>query len=172
MTFSRLATMSVRCALVTAICLQAPSSQAASANGDQQFLLAATQSDMNEIRLSQLAQTKASSPDVKTFADKMIKDHNKLENKMMPFVLKWDLPPANGIDADHQNVYDHLNGLSGVEFDKLYVSAMVADHQKALDAFTAESQSAQDSKFRSVVTKNKSVIADHLAMAQALQARL
>jgi putative membrane protein len=105
---------------------------------DKRFLSMAAQSDMNEIKLSQLAETKASSPQVKAFASKVVADHNKLEMQMKPFATKWNLTPPAGLDSDHQAIYDRLNGLSGADFNKAYISAMVEDHHKALDAFTTE----------------------------------
>jgi putative membrane protein len=114
---------------------------------------------MNEIKLSELAETKASSPQVKAFAKKMVTDHTKLEMQMKPFAIQWNVTPPTELDSDHQAVYDRLKGLSGSEFDKAYMAAMVQDHHKALDAFTMEAQSTQDAKFKAAVLKGKTVVA-------------
>jgi putative membrane protein len=142
--------------------------KAATTDADKQFLSTAAQSDTNEIKLSQLAQTKASSPQVKAFATKMVSDHNKLEMQMKPFATKWGLTPPAGLDSDHQAIYDRLNGLSGSEFDDAYMSAMAQDHHKALDAFTAEAQSTEDPKFKAAVMKGKTVVSGHTTMADNL----
>jgi putative membrane protein len=60
-------------------------------NSDNTFLTIAAQSDMNEIKLSQLAQTKASSSQTRAFAKKMVTDHQMLEVKMKPFADAADL---------------------------------------------------------------------------------
>jgi putative membrane protein len=145
--------------------------KAATAVDDKQFLSMAAQSDMNEIKLSQLAETKASSPQVKAFASKMVADHNKLEMQMKPFATKWNLTPPTGLDSDHQAVYDRLNGLSGADFDKAYMTAMAEDHHKALDAFTTEAQSTQDAQFKAAVSKGQKVVAGHTKMADNLQSK-
>lgn len=168
MTASRFATKSLYSALLAGILTCAAPAQTSSTDGDKQFLTVASQGDFNEIRLSQLAQTKSSNPQVKAFANKMIADHNKLETQLVEFARKWDVAPANEMDAEHQGIYDHLNGLSGPDFDKAYLTAMAADHHKALDAFTAEAQSAQDSHFRSTVSKGRKVVAAHTTMADDL----
>jgi len=141
----------------------------ATSDDDKQFLSTAAQSDTNEIKLSQLAEKKASSPQVKSFATKMVADHQKLEMQMKPFATKWNLTPPAGLDADHQAIYNRLNGLSGADFDKAYMNAMDEDHHKALDAFTTESQSTQDPQFKKAVMKGKAVVQGHTTMADNLK---
>jgi predicted outer membrane protein len=46
-----------------------------------------------------------------------------------------------------------LNELTGNDFDKEYMDAMVTNHRKALDAFSKEVDSTDNSKFKSAVVK-------------------
>jgi putative membrane protein len=172
MKIHRIVTTSVCSGLLVGALLTSSLAKAATPDDDKQFLSMAAQSDMNEIKLSQLAETKASSPQVKAFAKKMVADHTKLETQMKPFATKWDLTPPAGLDADHQAIYDRLNGLSGSDFDKAYMTAMAQDHHKALDAFTTEAQSTQDPQFKAAVLKGKTVVAGHTTMADNLQSKM
>ena len=76
---------------------------------DKKFLANAAQSDVNEIKLSQLAEEKATNPDVKAFAQKMVAEHNKMSMSMQPFAASWGVTPPINMDADHQKEYDKLN---------------------------------------------------------------
>lgn len=145
--------------------------KAQASDGDKQFLATAAQGDMNEIKLSKLAETKASSPEVKAFAHKMVADHTALESKMKPFAMKWGLTPPSGMDSDHQAEYDKLNGMSGAEFDHEYMQAMDKDHHQALNLFTQEASSTKDAKFRAAVMNGKSVVSSHTHMADSLSAK-
>lgn len=145
--------------------------KAQASDADKQFLATAAQSDMNEIKLSKLAETKASNPQVKAFAHKMVADHTALESKMKPFAMKWGLTPPSGMDSEHQAIYDKLNGLSGAEFDHEYMQAMDQDHHKALDLFTQEASSTKDAKFKAAVMNGKSVVSSHMHMADSLSAK-
>lgn len=109
----------------------------AQTDDDKKFLATAAQSDVNEIKLSQLAEEKATNPAVKAFAHKMVVEHKKMSASMKPFADSWGVTPPAGLDDDHQKEYDKLNGLSGADFDKEYIDQMVTDHAKALDAFTS-----------------------------------
>jgi putative membrane protein len=160
------------CAFATSVVSFHPSSVFADAGSDKQFLATAAQSDVNEIKLSQLAVTKASDPRVKAFASKMVADHNRLEASMKGYATSWKLAPPAGLDADHQAVYDKLSGLSGTDFDKAYMTAMSEDHHKALDAFTQEVDSSNNPGFKASVVKGKAVVAAHTSMADSLKAKL
>lgn len=166
------ATIFICLAIISAAAGRPSQASAAVTDQDKQFLTMAAQSDFNEIQLSKLAETKATNSQVKAFAHKMVADHTTLEAKMKPFATAWGLTPPSALDADHQAIYDKLNTLSGADFDKEYMDAMVTDHHKALDAFTQEADTTTDTKFKAAVTNGKSVVAGHTSMADDLKAKL
>jgi putative membrane protein len=160
----------------TAVCLCALFGLSVTAHAaddnDKKFLATAAQSDVNEIKLSELAEQKASDPSVKAFASKMISEHKMMTASMKPFAESWGLTPPIGPDADHQKEWNKLNGLSGKDFDKEYMDQMVSDHSKALDAFTSEAKDTKDAKFRAAVLKGKTHVAAHKNMAYDLKKKL
>jgi putative membrane protein len=139
---------------------------------DKQFLTKASQGGYDEIQLSKLAEAKATNPQVKAFAHKMVVEHTALAARMQPFAQAWGLTPPTSLDSDHQAEYDKLNGLSGADFDKEYISALDKDHHETLDAFTEEAQSTKDAKFKTAVLHGKSVVAAHTQMVDGLKAKL
>jgi putative membrane protein len=139
---------------------------------DKKFLAKAAQSDVNEIKLSELAEQKATNPAVKAFAHKMVVEHTKMSASMKPFADSWGITPPTNMDDDHQKEYDKLNGLSGADFDKEYIDQMVTDHTHALDAFTSEAKDTKDAKFRAAVLKGKTMVAAHKNMAYDLKKKL
>ena len=160
------------CAILGFATTLIPSRAKAATDDDKKFLTTAAQSDQNEIALSQLAQQKATNPAVKAFAEKMVTEHTKMTESMKPFADSWGLTPPSGPDPDHQKELDKLNGLSGADFDKEYMSQMVTDHSKALSAFTTEAKDTKDVKFRDAVIKSKTAVAAHKNMAYDLKKKL
>lgn len=144
----------------------------AQSDDDKKFIAKAAQSNLNEIKLSQLAEEKATNPAVKAFAHKMVVEHTKIGNGMQPFLEAWNVTPATNFDDDAQKEYDKLNGLSGADFDKEYIDRMVSDHATALDDFTSEAKDTKDAKFRAVVLRDKTMIAAHKNMAYDLKKKL
>ncbi len=116
-------------------------------------------------KFSQLAADKATNPRVKAYANKMIADHNKLEADMKPFADKLGVTPVMTLDADHQTKYDALSAMSGMDFDKTYMTGMDTDHHAALDAFKAEESATTDPALKTTVAKGEKVVAQHTMMA-------
>ena len=135
---------------------------------DKDFVTQAALSDYTEITFSQLATQKATSPKVKAYAQKMITDHNQLEAEMKPVAEKLGVTPPTALDSEHQTLYDKMNGLSGADFDKQYMSAMATDHHKALDLFKSEETSTQDKQLKPIVKKGEKVVAMHTTMADKM----
>jgi len=139
---------------------------------DKKFLAMAAQSDQNEIALSKLAADKATNPDVKAFAQKMVDEHQAMTASMKPFADKWGLSAPNGPDASHQKEWDKLNGMNGAAFDKEYMSDMVTDHTKAYSVFTKEGNDTKDPEFKDAVLKGKTIVAAHKNMAYDLKKKM
>ena len=139
---------------------------------DKQFLTKISQGGFNEIKISELAETKATNPQVKAFAHKMVVEHKALDVRMKPFATAWALTPPTSLDADHQAEYDKLSGLSGMDFDKEYINVMEKDHHDALDLFNEEAKTTTDAKFKVAVLHGQSVVAAHTHMADSLGPKL
>ena len=139
---------------------------------DKQFLMTASQGDYTEITFSKLALSKSNNPQVKSYAQQMITDHNKLEDSMKPFANQMGIQPVMTLDPMHQQKYDQLSSLSGADFDKQYMSDMDTDHHSTLDAFKAELSSTSDAQIKPTVKKGEKVVAQHTQMADKLSAQL
>ena len=138
---------------------------------DKKFLMTAGESDLAEITQSKLALEKTANPQIKAYAEKMIADHNMLEDKMKPFAQKMGVPPPDGLKPEHQAEVDKLTALSGTEFDTEYVKSMDKDHHLALMAFDAElgtTKMSTESPFITTVTAGEKVVAMHTKMADKL----
>jgi putative membrane protein len=168
---SRLITRVMCMSMIGATLFVSVQAKATVTDDDKKFLTMAAQSDVNEIKLSKLAETKATNPQVKAFARKMVADHTQLEVEMKPFATAWGVTAPTDLDADHQAIYDKLSGLSGAEFDKEYMNAMAKDHHQAFEAFTKEADSTTDAKFKKAVMNGKSMVAAHTTMADDLTAK-
>jgi len=160
------------CAMLGCAAMLLPSKARAADDNDKKFLATAAQADVNEIKLSELAEEKATNPAVKAFAKKMVTEHKAMSASMKPFADEWGLTAPAGPDADHQKEWDKLNGMSGKDFDKEYIDQMVSDHATALDLFTSEAKDSKDAKFRAAVIKGKTHVAAHKNMAYDLKKKL
>jgi putative membrane protein len=146
--------------------------KAQATDDDKKFLTEASQGNYDEIQLGKLAEQKATNPDVKAFGQRMVTDHTKLGEKMKPYAEEWGIAAPTALSPDAQKEFDKLSGMSGADFDKEYISDMVSEHTKDLDAFTKEVNDTKDAKFKTTVEQGKSVVAAHKNMAYDLKKKL
>jgi putative membrane protein len=68
--------------------------------------------------------------------------------------------------SEDQALYKKLQGMSGSDFDKAYMEAMVKDHQKDIDEFQREADSGKDADVKSFASETLPTLREHLQMAK------
>jgi len=134
-------------------------------SADMPFVREASSANLMEIRLGQLAQSKASNQAVKQFAQRMVADHNNLLNQLTSVASTSGQSFTPTMDSRHQNQIDRLQGLSGAEFDRNYMSLMIKAHQRDVKHFQTQSQSAHSNQVRTLATNSLPVLQQHLSLA-------
>ena len=76
------------------------------------------------------------------------------------------------VSSKQQMMYDKLSKLSGADFDKAYVKAMVMDHQEDVKDFTKESQNGKDEKIKGFASETLPVIQGHLDKIKGIQSKM
>ena len=141
-------------------------------SADMGFVREAASGNLMEIQLGQLAQNKASNPAVKQFAQRMVADHNNLENQLTSVASTGGQSFTPTMDSRHQDQINRLQGLSGAEFDRNYMSLMIRAHQRDVNNFQTQSQSANSAQVRTLATNSLPVLQQHLSLAQQVGAQV
>ena len=130
------------------------------------------QSDLAEVQAGKLGVSKASSPEVKKFAQSMVDDHGKHlgELRAMAKTKGMQLPSAPA--KKHQQAMKKLESASGAEFDKLFMTQMVKDHEDALKLVQDTAKNAKDPELKADAEKTAPVIQKHLEEAKRIAASL
>jgi putative membrane protein len=135
-------------------------------NNDKDFIMKAAEDGMLEVELGQLALKQASSEDVKAFARRMVDDHTKANQELTTLAGTKAVTPPSSLDAKHKQMMDKLSKLSGAEFDREYMKAMVKDHQKAVELFERQSKSGRDTELKAWADKTLPTLREHHQMAR------
>ena len=133
---------------------------------DSQWVMKVAGDSMAEVELGKIAAEKASSPDVKKFAQRMVDDHTKANDELKTLAQNKNITLPTTLDATHKAHVDRMSKMSGEAFDKSYMRDMVADHQKAVTAFRTESTSGKDPDVKAWAAKTLPTLQEHLKMAQ------
>lgn len=135
----------------------------------QDFVTQAANSDMLEIKSSQLVTTKGDSKD-KSFAEHMIKDHTETSDKLKALVdsgkVKVTLPTT--LDKTHQAKLDKLQGLTGNDFSKQYEDMQVSAHKDAVSLFERYAKGGDNADLKTFAGETLPKLQQHLKMAEDL----
>ncbi|ADW68607.1 DUF4142 domain-containing protein [Granulicella tundricola] len=135
---------------------------------DKIFLRKAAEGGTAEEELAKLALSKTSNDEVKQFAQKMLDDHASLDVTMKPIAQSLGVMTPKKMNKEDQAEFEKLKALSGTDFDKEYLGAMIKDHRMDLHEFRQESATATDPALKDAATSGSKVIHDHLVAAYKL----
>ncbi|HUQ26344.1 MAG TPA: DUF4142 domain-containing protein [Burkholderiales bacterium] len=139
---------------------------------DADFLRRMGEADLAEVEAGKLAAQKASSAEVKKYAQHMVDEHTKgMKEGEGLAKTKGQQPPASP-DKKHQGAMKKLESMSGDAFDKAYMKQMVQDHQEVLKMLQSAAKSAQDPDIKAAAQKKIPIVQEHLSMAKTTVASL
>ncbi len=122
--------------------LAAPLALAANTKADA-FIQKAIEGNLAEIKVGQLAQQKGATEGVRHFGTVLEQDHSKANQQAMTAASSMGVTPPSEPSPKEQAEYQHLASLSGSQFDKAFVKAMVKDHKKDIAEYKKEAEGEQ-----------------------------
>ncbi|KFE68084.1 DUF4142 domain-containing protein [Hyalangium minutum] len=134
-----------------------------------------------EIKLGQLAQQNAQSPDVKSYGETLVKDHTAADQKVMSYAqqkgLKLAEPqPMNDVErksmAAHKANMEKLQALKGTPFDSCFLAIMVGGHDEALGQLMAAKQGTTDASLTPLLQDLITPVTQHRQQAYTLLGRI
>jgi putative membrane protein len=129
---------------------------------DRKFVEKAASGGMAEVQLGHLAMEKGTSPTVKEFGKRMVDDHGKANDELKEIASKKNFALPTDVDSETKATYDKLTKLSGTDFDKAYIDAMVKDHDADVKEFKKEaSTGGVDPDLKAWAEKTLNVIEQH-----------
>jgi predicted outer membrane protein len=103
------------------------------------FMEKAIEANAAEIELSKMAESKAEDPQVKAYAEMLVKDHTKALNRLQRNQDTAE-PHDTELSLEHMEMRDRLSELSGTDFDNAYLAAMIEEHRKGIKEFEREAE--------------------------------
>ncbi|MDO8540142.1 MAG: DUF4142 domain-containing protein [Opitutaceae bacterium] len=135
--------------------------------GDRRFVTKAAEGGNDEIALAKLATERAANSDVRSFAQKLVDDHENVASELSSIASSKNVKIEK--DDDHDRTYKRLSRKSGSEFDHEFVEHMIDEHEKDIKMFEKAAQDAKDPDVRSFAAKHVDHLRQHLQQAQSLR---
>lgn len=150
----------------------------AGAPNDAQIAMIAVVADSVDVDAGKLAAEKASSKEIKDFAETMVRDHTAVNAKATALAKKLGVTPeesatSKSLKADGDKMLAKLKSLSGAEFDKAYVDNEVAYHEAVIGVVTKTLiPNTKNAELKSLLESAGPIFTSHLEHAKHLQASL
>lgn len=137
---------------------------------DQKFVEFVAQTDMVEANLGQLAQSAASSQQVKDYAQMLVTDHTGDYNQLYNLAHGANLTIPEAIDDEsNRKMIAPFQKLNGEAFDHHYIHEMIVGHTEAIAIFKKEAADATNPALKSYAEQVLPVLQKHLEEAKALE---
>jgi putative membrane protein len=142
------------------------------AQDDARMMREMAQSDLAEVQAGKVGAQKASSGEVKKFAQHMVDDHGKQLSEARDLAKKKNMQLPSQPMKKHQDAMKKLEQASGQQFDKVFMQQMVKDHEDALKLAQNAAKNAKDKDVKAAAEKAVPVIQNHLEEAKKIASSL
>jgi putative membrane protein len=146
--------------------------QAASTPAPDKFLSSAVQDGRAEVAVCELALTKTADPEVKAFAQRMIKDHSATDSRIEALARRKNYTLASGTTLKQKATYELLKQRSGAGFDKSFMEHNVSDHENDVKDFSDQASNAGDADIKAFAAGTLATLQEHLALAKTVNAKM
>ena len=141
-------------------------------SSDQHFIMEAAKGNKAEVELGQVVAQKTSNPQVKKFAQLMVKDHTQALNQLQELAEKKKVTLPSDLPDDAKDLESKINSASGQDLDKTYMDAMVQDHEKDVQEFKDASKDVEDKDVKQWASSTLPILQQHLQRAKQVDSRL
>src|SRR4030095_15116416 len=131
------------------------------------FVKEAAEGGMMEVQLGKLAQEKAGDEKAKQFGKKMDQDHSKVNDELKKIAADKGVQLSTDLDKKHKAKVDKLTKLSGADFDKQYMDAMVSDHKEDIKKFQRIADKGKDADLKQFASQTLPTLKEHLQLAES-----
>jgi len=139
----------------------------------QSFIDKAAVANRFEIDTSELALKYGNGADVKSFAQQMVTDHDKIGDEFKTTLNSANIkPPPDTLDLAHEAKYAKLRLFTTESgFDRAYISEQLTAHQDAVKLFGDYAANGPTAAVKEFAAKTLPTLQHHLAMVKELNGK-
>jgi putative membrane protein len=139
---------------------------------DEEFITKAVIGGLAEVEMGKLAKQRASSPNVRKFAGRMVADHEKANQELEKIAGRQGVAVPAALDDEHKGKLDDLKKESGEAFDRSYIRMQVAGHEKMQALLEDEVRGTRDGALKTFAEKTLPTVKEHHRVAESLQKKM
>lgn len=140
---------------------------------DTGYIRQAIRGNTLEVALGRVAESRAENSEVKSFAERMVEDHNSMNREWTDLARRNRMTTAVvDVGPNGQQTIDRLEDLSGTAFDQAYMNEMLRQHEMSLAAFQQMASSASSSNVKQLAQNGVTTVQQHLSLARQVGSRV
>ncbi len=136
---------------------------------DSDFLKSTAETNMAAIKNGQLAQQKATNPNVKRFAQQQVQTHQSMYNQLNQIAQQHNVTLPTQLSSTDRKEYNRLSSASGSQFDQEYTRWSAQRDDMVAKSLQKESQTGQNPAIKSFASSNLPTIQSQMQTAQSLE---
>jgi putative membrane protein len=121
--------------------------------GDEYFAMKAYSEGTAQVALCRLAVERATDPELKKFAEEMIRDHINCDNKIIELARTKGIPLPTTLEAVCATMINRIGRLSGSDFDRAFMKAQMCGHMAALHLYGRQSHKGEDADLKAFASE-------------------
>jgi putative membrane protein len=133
--------------------------------------------DASELEAAQLAKQKAQSPEVRSYASRLVNEHTDMMEKNRQVASRINVEPQNpalasSLKSTHQDTMEELRQKSGRDFDQRYIDYQIKMHEQAVQLVEKTADSSENSRLKQHLMQTRPDLQSHLSEAKTIQRQL
>jgi putative membrane protein len=131
------------------------------------------QTNLMEIELGKIAEQKASSEEVRAYADQLVQDHMNVDQTVVAMAAKSGANLRNGAKTNQQAAKQNplerkMKSASGPNFDKLFLQETRSDHETLIRKLQQDREDASDDELEALIDKTIPILQQDQELADVL----
>jgi len=135
---------------------------------DANFVREAADGGMMEVKMGQMAKDHGNNADVKSYGERLVKDHTKANDKLSQLASQKGVNLAKDMEPHKTGMLKDWENKNGADFDKAFIQHALKDHKKDIDKFEKASRDLKDSELRSFAMETLPTLREHYTEAQRI----
>lgn len=150
-----------------------PSAEVSSKRTTAAILDQIHQANLKEIAIGEIAQEKASTSEVRAYANQLIQDHTSADQMVVVMAQKTgarlhDSAAGRHAGAHGKLVDQKLSAATGAGFDRLFLKQTSADHERLIRSLQQEREDASDDDLEALIDKIVPILEQHRDLVKIL----
>lgn len=140
-------------------------------DNDTKFLMSASESNLKQIQLAQLAQQNGKTSEVRELGKMMEEAHTESQKDLKALAERKNIRITSSLNDSEQDDYKALLDESEDNFDKAYTDMMISANEDSISAFEKASNDSFDNDIKNWATSSLPNLRKHLDSSRESQKR-